>query len=140
MVNDPYQVLGLRRGASLEEVKKAYRAMAKKFHPDQFTEASAKELAEEKMQRINEAYDAITTGQVEDPSAAGQGTAGSANANPWAGRHGSFYDQRTYTGHGGYGMNPGCFCGSGNCCDDLCCLLSADSCCECLGGDLVPCC
>ena len=34
MMEDPYQVLGLERGASDEEVKKAYRRLAKKYHPD----------------------------------------------------------------------------------------------------------
>ena len=34
MMDDPYKVLGLERGASDEEVKKAYRRLAKKYHPD----------------------------------------------------------------------------------------------------------
>ena len=33
-MNDPYETLGLRQGASEEEVKKAYKALAKKYHPD----------------------------------------------------------------------------------------------------------
>ena len=33
-MDDPYKVLGLERGASDEEVKKAYRRLAKKYHPD----------------------------------------------------------------------------------------------------------
>ena len=56
MIRDPYQVLGISRDASPEEIKKAYRALAKKYHPD-LNPGDAK--AEEKMNEINVAYDMI---------------------------------------------------------------------------------
>ena len=59
MNKDPYSVLGVPRGASEEEIKKAYRALARKYHPDNYTDSPLSDLAEEKMKEINEAYDAI---------------------------------------------------------------------------------
>lgn len=58
---DPYTVLGVDRNASEEEIKKAYRALAKKYHPD--ANPNNPEAAE-KMKEINAAYD-----QIQNPSA-----------------------------------------------------------------------
>ena len=55
-MDDPYKVLGLEPGASDEEVKKAYRKLAMKYHPDR---NPGDEEAARKMQEINAAYDAI---------------------------------------------------------------------------------
>ncbi len=59
-MKDPYSVLGLSPGASDEEVKRAYRELARKYHPDNYQDNPLADLAEEKMKEINEAYDAIT--------------------------------------------------------------------------------
>ena len=59
-MNDPYSVLGVSPGASDEEVKKAYRELARKYHPDNYQDNPLADLAEEKMKEINEAYDQIT--------------------------------------------------------------------------------
>ena len=59
MQNNPYDVLGLPRNANEEQIKRAYRELAKKDHPDNFPDASMRELAEEKMKEINEAYDML---------------------------------------------------------------------------------
>ena len=59
-MNDPYSVLGVSPSASDEEVKKAYRELARKYHPDNYQDNPLADLAEEKMKEINEAYDAIT--------------------------------------------------------------------------------
>ena len=56
MVDDPYKVLGLPRDASDEDVKRAYRALAKKYHPDL---NPGDQEAAKKMQQVNEAYDQI---------------------------------------------------------------------------------
>ena len=59
-MRDPYSVLGVSQNASDEEVKKAYRELARKFHPDNYQNNPLADLAEEKMKEINEAYDTIT--------------------------------------------------------------------------------
>lgn len=61
-MKDPYEVLGVPRGADRERVKAAYRELAKKYHPDQYAGSPLADLANEKMQEINEAYDAILSG------------------------------------------------------------------------------
>lgn len=59
-MNDPYSVLGVDPSASDEEVKRAYRELARKYHPDNYQNNPLADLAEEKMKEINEAYDTIT--------------------------------------------------------------------------------
>ena len=59
-MKDPYSILGVPHGASDEEVKTAYRNLARKYHPDNYDDANPlKELAKDKMQEINAAYDEI---------------------------------------------------------------------------------
>ena len=57
---NPYEVLGLKPGASQEEIKKAYRNLIKQYHPDQYGDNPLKNLAEEKMRENNKAYDMLT--------------------------------------------------------------------------------
>ena len=59
-MSDPYSVLGLSSNASDEEVKRAYRELARKYHPDNYQNNPLADLAEEKMKEINEAYETIT--------------------------------------------------------------------------------
>ena len=59
-MRDPYSVLGVSQSASDDEVKKAYRELARKYHPDNYQNNPLADLAEEKMKEINEAYDTIT--------------------------------------------------------------------------------
>ncbi len=58
-MNDPYSVLGVSPSATDEEVKKAYRDLAKKYHPDKYINSPLADVASEKMKEINEAYDKI---------------------------------------------------------------------------------
>lgn len=58
-MRDPYSVLGVSPGASDDEVKRAYRELARKYHPDNYQDNPLADLAEEKMKEVNEAYDAI---------------------------------------------------------------------------------
>jgi len=88
MVDDPYKVLGLDRNASDEDVKRAYRALAKKYHPD--LNPGDKEAAR-KMQEVNEAYD-----QIKNP----EKYAGAHGQNPYGSNPYGSYDPfgayRTY--------------------------------------------
>ena len=56
-MQNPYEVLGIKEGASIQEIKAAYKEQVKKYHPDRHQDNPLYELAEEKLQEINEAYD-----------------------------------------------------------------------------------
>lgn len=59
---NPYEVLGIKPGASQDEIKSAYRKLVKQYHPDQFRDNPLQELAQEKLAKINEAYNMLTNG------------------------------------------------------------------------------
>ena len=59
MNKNPYSVLGVTEDATDEQIKAAYRELAKKYHPDNYQDSPLKDLATEKMQEVNEAYDEI---------------------------------------------------------------------------------
>ena len=203
-MKDPYEVLGVSKNASDEEIKRAYRDLARKYHPDNYVNNPLADLAQEKMKEINEAYDQITSGRAQSGSAGSSyggyssGTSGSYSSHTstpqyaairnmiavgnisgaeamlsgisqrnaeWYFLMGSvlyrkgWFDEavrhfqtavnmdpsnaeyraalsrmaqngQSYRSYGG-GMS-GC-----DCCANLIC---ADCCCECMGGDLIPCC
>ncbi len=58
-MRDPYQVLGVPSTATDDEVKKAYRDLARKYHPDNYHDNPLADLAQERMKEINEAYESI---------------------------------------------------------------------------------
>ncbi len=62
MADDYYQVLGLSRGASSEEIQKAYRKLARKYHPDLHEDAEPREKkrAKEQFQQVQQAYDVLS--------------------------------------------------------------------------------
>ena len=72
MYQDPYKVLGVAPDASDEEIKKAYRDLAKKYHPDM---NPGDAHAAEKMNEINDAYDRIKNGETAQPAYGQGGTA-----------------------------------------------------------------
>ena len=54
-MNDPYQVLGISESATDEEVKRAYRELARKYHPDDYHDTPLAVLGQEKLKDINAA-------------------------------------------------------------------------------------
>lgn len=57
---NPYEVLGIKPGASEQEIKSAYRQLVKQYHPDQYHDNPLQELAKNKLAEINAAYDMLT--------------------------------------------------------------------------------
>ena len=206
-MNDPYQVLNVSPSASDEEIKKVYRELARKYHPDNYHDNPLSDLAQEKMKEINEAYDAIvkmraggggqrrqasntasSSGSYEAPPNASfyysvrlhinrgniaqaeqmLSTVSSRDAEwnflmgsiayrkGWLDEARKYYETAcgmnpanpeyrqalNYMQSGGQAYRPAGF-GSPSglsgcdCCTSLVC---ADCCCECMGGDLIPCC
>ncbi len=80
-MKDPYQVLGVSPSASDDEVKKAYRELAKKYHPDAYANNPLADLAAEKMKEINEAYDTITKQRASGGNRSGGYSAGNAGGS-----------------------------------------------------------
>ena len=74
-MRDPYEVLGLAPGASEEEIKAAYKALAKKYSADNYAASPLQDEADQRMQEINAAFDqlmgAIRTGSADATSGAG---------------------------------------------------------------------
>ena len=80
-MKDPYEVLGVPRDASDEDIKKAYRRLAKQYHPDV---NPGDKQAEEKMKEINAAYDAIKDASARQSYAAGGSTGSAGSRLPFA--------------------------------------------------------
>ena len=73
-MNDPYKVLGVSSNATDEEIKKAYRDLARKYHPDKYRDSDLADLASEKMKEINAAYDEILRQRAEGGPTKGEST------------------------------------------------------------------
>lgn len=93
-MKDPYEVLGLKRGASMDEVKSAYRKLAKKYHPDMNENNPLQDLAEEKFKEIQWAYDEITKGNASSPGYGSTYTSNSSRST------GDLYSARQYINSG----------------------------------------
>ena len=199
---NPYEVLGVPEGADEETIKRAYRELVKKYHPDRYVNNPLADLASEKLKEINKAYDMLT-----NKASGGQGSY-STNYGGYSGNHqysrnASFQGVRMliqqrrfaeaeqmlsglsktaewhylmgviYINRGWYdkgrsliqtavNMDPnnleyratlnsfqaqngqyrsmGNMGGGMDTCDCCSSMLCADCCCECMGGDLIPCC
>lgn len=207
---NPYEVLGIKEQASEEEIKKAYRELVKKYHPDQYRDNPLAKLAEEKLREVNEAYEMLIKqpsskdskssrnynqdyGYSSNNSNRGNNTFNNIRANINNGnlhfaeellnkvniRSGEWYFLKglIFSRKGWYddaythiqtavSMEPGNIeyrdalnrmnlvyrnykgggyrSGRSNKDIDICtfcqCLMCSDCCCECMGGDLIPCC
>ncbi|MDD6478770.1 MAG: DnaJ domain-containing protein [Oscillospiraceae bacterium] len=200
-MKNPYSVLGVPKNATDEEIKNAYRELARKYHPDNYTDNPLSDLASEKMKEINDAYDAIMNerkgrtnknnssynyssassfpevrnlinqGRLEEAQEVLDGVAPNMRDAEWyflngtvlyrrgwfdsaftsfatacrmnpnnpeyqnAYRNAQRQSQNQYNPYRSYGTAASC-----NSCDCCTNLLCADCCCECMGGDLIPCC
>lgn len=206
-MKDPYSILGVSPGASDDEIKKAYRDLARKYHPDNYHDNPLADLAQEKMKEINEAYDTITKQRAGGATSGSYGGGGNTwnpgsnyssasgiyaeiraaiNANQlgraeqlldsvhvgdrgaeWHFLMGSLYYRKgwmdeairffrdavqmdpnnqeyrqafNFMQNGGMAYRPAGSMNTMGGCDVCSSLLCADCCCECMGGDLIPCC
>ena len=137
MAKSPYEVLGVRPGATQDEIKKAYRVMVKKYHPDSYKDHPLETLAKEKMQEINEAYDQLTNPNSQQ--GARQTNPGPGTGPQWQQQQQQQWQQwrQQNQRNGPYYRQGGA--NSSDICNTLGCLCCADSCCECMGGDLCGC-
>ena len=81
-MRDPYQVLGISPGASDEEIKKAYRALSRKYHPDANIDNPNREAAEERFKEVQQAYDRIMK-EKQQGGSYGYNTSGSFGGFGW---------------------------------------------------------
>ena len=203
-MKDYYSVLGINKNATDDEVKAAYKEMAKKYHPDNYADNPLSDLAAEKMKEINEAYDGIMNERRRRKSSTNRSGGNYYNANSnfsdvrslitnnrleeaqeildgvpperrdaeWYFLNGTVLYKRgwfdnAYTNFatacrmdpmnpeyreatnrvqrsaGGNFNNPyrsAPNMGGMSACDCCSNLICADCCCECMGGDLIPCC
>lgn len=91
-MRDPYEVLGISRNAAEEEIKKAYKALSRKYHPDANINNPHKEEAEEKFKEIQQAYQQIMKERTEGYNYQSSGSTGG---------YGGTY--RDFGGFGGFG-------------------------------------
>ncbi len=98
-MTDPYKVLGVSRDASDDEIKRVYREMVKKYHPDNYQDSPLADLAQQKMAEINNAYDDITK-QRKAQSEGGYAQGAYGYSNQGYGAYGQNYGQGY--GYGAY--------------------------------------
>jgi len=86
-MNDPYSVLGVTPSATDAEIKKTYRELVRKYHPDNYHDNPLADLASEKMKEINEAYNEVM--QMRNGGGNGDGYRRNGNYQPGSGYSGA---------------------------------------------------
>lgn len=115
MYFDPYQVLGVSRDASEEEIKKAYRALSRKYHPDANVNNPNKAQAEERFKQVQQAYDQIMKARAGGYDAgSGYGPGSSRGYQNQGGQgyggqssYGGYSYRGSQGGYGGFGSQGG---------------------------------
>ncbi|MBP1737342.1 MAG: Chaperone protein DnaJ [Oscillospiraceae bacterium] len=100
-MTDPYSVLGVNANATDDEVKRAYRELARKYHPDNYQNNPLADLAEEKMKEVNEAYELINKQRSGGGGYAYQQSSARQESGPRSGSgQGNFAQVRNYINAG----------------------------------------
>lgn len=137
MQKDPYDILGVRRDATMEEIDQAYKSLVKKYHPDRYRDNPLRELAEEKLKEIIEAYEYIKMQRNNQ-------TYSNNTYNSHTSQTSQYKNQNTYQNtYQSYpqqnNQNPPQsndeFCAG--CCAGLSALWCLDAFCECAGSDCI---
>ena len=93
-MTDPYKVLGVSPDASDDEIKKAYRQLARKYHPDKYRDSDLADLASEKMKEVNAAYEEIKKMRENSGNTGNSGNSGRGGYNNYSGGYSSTGDPR----------------------------------------------
>lgn len=104
---NPYDVLGVRPDASEDEIKKAYKALSRKYHPDANINNPNKEQAEEKFKQVQQAYSQIMDARKHGANGYGGSSYGSGTYGGYGSGYGNSgsYESGNSGGFGGYGSN-----------------------------------
>ena len=97
-MSDPYSILGVDRNASDEEIKKAYRRLSRKYHPDANINNPHKDEAEAKFKEVQQAYQ-----QIMDEREKGYSSESSNQNSSGSGYGGSYGDYGPFGGFGDFG-------------------------------------
>lgn len=81
---NPYKVLGISEDADTETIKKAYRDLVKKYHPDRYVNNPLSDLASEKLKEINAAYDMLTKNPTQSNSYSNSSSSSYNNSNSYS--------------------------------------------------------